>query len=186
MKILDCESIDSTYNSLSQILGVERKTLEVFFANLDIEHYCDKYGLPGPANEFILSLTAKSLDLDISKSLFDRTCWFHLTRTFPGNKFEQGILPLGEMINSIWDFLFTLIKDKITNKEWLDFRFQVENNYPNHLAYLYRLKAKDSFHWGPYAVLVRDIAFVASKIGGYFPVSIPKQKLFPSQSGKWA
>jgi hypothetical protein len=39
---------------------------------------------------------------------YDRTCWFHLTRTITANKFRQGILPLGQRLDAVWDFLYSV------------------------------------------------------------------------------
>ena len=40
MKILDCESVDSTYASMEEILFIERPLLEELLGNLDVEEAC--------------------------------------------------------------------------------------------------------------------------------------------------
>lgn len=40
MKVLDCETIDSTYESFEQILGVGRSQLESVFESVDVENFC--------------------------------------------------------------------------------------------------------------------------------------------------
>jgi hypothetical protein len=113
---------------------------------------------------FIFSKILEKIKESIS---FNAACWFHLTRTSPNNKFENGILPLGQVIESIWHFLFKLLENSFTKKEWNIFRKEIENNYPNHFADLYRTKVQKSFHWGPFAVLVRDIAFRPEESGSH-------------------
>ena len=51
------------------------------------------------------------------KSLkYDFTIWFHLTRTFPSKNFDKGILPLHNIIDEIWDSLYYLVKDILSEK----------------------------------------------------------------------
>ena len=44
MKILDCESIDSTYASIEEILCIERPLLEEMLGNLDLDGACRRAG----------------------------------------------------------------------------------------------------------------------------------------------
>jgi len=135
---------------------------------LDLEKIYEQDPSPSrPSDEFLLSKLFESKGLSMDAVSFDRTCWFHLTRTHPANKFEQGLLPLDRYVDSIWNFLFSLLKGDITKKEWNDFRHCIETNFPNHFAHLYRLKINDSFHWGPHAILVKDVAFREQEVGAH-------------------
>jgi hypothetical protein len=154
MKVLDCESTESAYASLETILGVSRGDIDALIGSLDKRAY---YSTSDEAIfEAITGSAAPRMD-------FDRVYWVHLTRTTPGNNFEQGILPLGPRLDSIWDFLYSLISQNFSESEWAVFRQSISDKRSFHLsssaAHDYNLKTNDPFHWGPYAFLIRDIAF---------------------------
>src|SRR5829696_2806039 len=139
MKILDCETVDSTYESLEQILGTTRSKLESVFQSVDIEtFYRENPHHPQPAEDLIFSEVRKVATLP---GTYDRTCWFHLTRTVPTNYFEQGILPLGECIDAIWEFLYSLANKRVSAEDWGEFRRDMG---ASHSAYLYGMKVSDS------------------------------------------
>lgn len=149
MKILDCESVDSTYESIQSILEVDRGVIDEVFAELNIEQFlgenCGERIFPEDVVPSALTNRSKL------PGTFDQTCWFHLTRTFKGNQFENGLLPLPQIINTIYDFLFSLVRDRLSREQWNKF---IEELY------------EDSFHRsqitgarGPDAFLIRDIAF---------------------------
>jgi hypothetical protein len=169
MKVLDCETIDSTYESLEQILGLGRSQLESVFEGIDVESfYEENRSYPHPPESLIFSEVRKVATLP---GFYDRTCWFHLTRTAPSNNFAQGILPLGQYLDSIWSFLFQLARKHISPEEWGKFR---RNMGPHHHAGLYWMKAKDEMHWGPYALLTRDHAFKSKEIGNHDYLGAPE------------
>ena len=152
MKILDCETINSIYTSLEVITGVSAKEIKVFLTNLEIKNSnVDK-------SNFIL----EEFKIQYNPPLeYDLVYWFHLTRTFDPNEFKDGILPLGEAIDKIWDSLFTLVDGKITLDEWLNYRNNLENgnlgiDIESNQGFQYRTKIIDKFHWGPYGFLIKD------------------------------
>lgn len=171
-KILDCETIESTYQSLSNILELEIKEIEYFLKEIDIEDYYNKHpNCNYMADEFLLKKIIKDYK---SKIQFDKVCWFHLARVMDNSAFQKGIYPLGKYLDNLWQNLYLLIKDKINECEWNDFRKKIETDYDNHFAYLYRIKSTDEFHWGPYAMLVRDVAFNSEEIENHDYLKIPE------------
>lgn len=162
MKVLDCENIDSTYESLEQILGTTRAQLESVFESVDVERfYSDNPHHPDPPEHLVLSEVRKVTTLP---GRYDRTCWFHLTRTTATNNFEHGILPLDQCKDVIWDFLYSLARKRVSAEEWGEFRRDMG---ASHYAYLYGMKVSNSLHWGPYALLTRDHAFKSKEIGNH-------------------
>jgi hypothetical protein len=160
MKVLDCETTDSTYDSLESIQGVKRIKLESVFDALDLERfYQENRYYPRPPEDLLYYEVRKVSTLP---STYDQTCWFHLTRTIPLNNFEQNILPLGQCINGIWDLLHSLVKRAISSAEWTAF---MEDMGDHHNAGLYAMKVSDETHWSPYALLSRDHAFKVSEVG---------------------
>lgn len=166
MKILDCESIESTYKSLEDILGVKKSDLCQLFDSVEV--YGEGRQQPELSElDFLLSYIQSTMDCGTD---FDKTCWFHATRTWPENTYDDGLLPLNQAIDKIWDFLFELAKDQITAQEWRDFRNSMDSGSGNYNAYLYRMKLNNAkIHGGPVAFLVKQIAFVRnSRYVDYF------------------
>lgn len=163
-KVLDCESIESTYNSLEDILGVRKELIEGIFNSLDIDDLCRKNPYISP-DDLILSAIRKYVHKNIT---VNSTCWFHITRTHITNRFQEGILPLGAQLNLIWDYLFTLLDGYLSRKEWDDFRTNIGSNNANHFAYMYLIKINNPLHYGPYAFLIRDMAFANVGNRDYF------------------
>lgn len=170
--ILDCETIDSTYNSLSNILELNRDEIQNFLSRIDIEeyyknnpcHYCS-------ADKLLLDEIIKNYKLKIK---MDKVCWFHLARTMNNSNYINGIYPLGYYINDLWDNLYSLVKKEIDKGEWIKFKNKIENGYNDHFADLYRTKVKDKFYWGPYGMLVRDSAFSSKEMGNHDYLKVPE------------
>lgn len=127
MKILDCESIESTYKSLETILGVKKSGICQLFDSIKVYEEMRESN-----SDFLLSRIQEKTNC---KTHFDKTCWFHATRTWQDNEYDEGLLPSYQAAPKIADFLCKLAiqvhKDKI-NKE----------------------------NFGPFGFLIREIAFV--------------------------
>ncbi|EHJ02369.1 hypothetical protein CDLVIII_5906 [Clostridium sp. DL-VIII] len=171
-KILDCETIESTYFSLSNILELDKNEIEHFLRKIDIQDYYNKH-LYCDYRSYELLLNKIVRDYKI-KIQIDKVCWFHLARTMDINAYNDGIYPLGNYINDLWRTLYSLVKEKIDEYEWQKFRKRIESDYDNHFANLYRMKVRNEFHWGPYAMLVRDAAFSSKEIGNYDYLKVPE------------
>lgn len=156
MKMLDCHTIDSTYRSLEQILGTSRGRLEALFGGLDIEaFYQANPHRAEPADQLVFRLVTERLR---TTPQCDRVCWFHLTRTSTDARFDRGVEPLGQQLDALWNLLRSVSRLELSAAVWRRFRKSLRSE-TSHSAYLYNLKTKDQLHWGPYAVLVRALAF---------------------------
>lgn len=154
MSTLDCENITTLYNSLEEITGVKKTDFDTFLYSFDInDFYFKNPHFLYPQDVFLFVLKNKFR----AKINHDNTCWFHATRAKQNQDFHQGLLPLNKTIDSIWNDLYILLQDKITENQWIIFRKSLENNYNNHHASLYRGKINDSCHWGPYGFLAKDL-----------------------------
>lgn len=162
MKTLDCESIESTYKSLETILGVKESELCQLFDEAEV--YGERRQWPHLSElDFLLSyIQSKVAHCETD---FDKTCFFHATRTWPNNKFEDGLLPLNQAAEKICDFLFELVKEQVTVQQWAKFRNSVispnSNSYDNY-AEKHR---KPKIHGGPVAFLIKEIALLANSDG---------------------
>lgn len=169
MAVLDCESIESTYDSIQSIFGISRQSIDQLFENLDVQRFYAEnrdyaYDTPHLLLEKISELSSSGVNLDA-------VCWFHLTRIHPSTTFENGILPLGLQVDAIWDLLRSLVGDRISDDEWKQFR---DGMGDSHSAHLYHMKVRDSDYWGPYGVLVRDVALCPSEVGHHDYLGIPE------------
>ena len=162
MKTLDCESLSSTYKSLEFILGLTKHELQQIFDSTDIPGRVSDSA--DPAKELFSYIERQTH----CQAEFDATCWFHCTRTWPSNTFDIGLLPLDQVIDKIWNFLFDLTKGQITSQQWADFKHSIESSN-SHWADLYRMKlANAKLHGGPHALLIREAAIEAAKSSMYW------------------
>lgn len=172
MRIIDCECADSIYQSLEDITGIPLKELNAFFSCFDIEEYYDKHqDCPFTGDDLMFEIIRNRYKEPFP---IDVTCWFHLTRTFISNEFEEGILTLNEGIDLIWEFLFYLLKEEFSKDHWVNFRKRVETDLRNDFADMYRLKINSPIAGGPFAILNKELAFRTKKIGYHDYLKAPE------------
>jgi hypothetical protein len=158
LQVLDCDTFETALTSVAMAAGVsERELLGGLrrFNPAAVDSSADWY-------EAVPRAALASVGTDIESVRFDATCAFHGTRTLnPQGFLHQGILPLGAIIDPLWDGLFSIAGGHVTTAEWHAIRTAIEtgrheSGLAEHSAHLYRLKVgKTSLH-GPYANLVRD------------------------------
>jgi len=88
------------------------------------------------------------------------TCWFHFTRNFPEEKYDRGILPIRDILDTLWTKLNNLAKLWISNSKWKEFRSWIEDaNNDSKGSILYRDKLENSKtnQFGPYGLLIYDV-----------------------------
>lgn len=172
VKTLDCESFGSTILSLEKITNIEKEEIINFLSDFDM---CEFYELNPYYDDTGDVLLFDQFNSTFIPSLnYDKTIWFHLTRTSPSNDFKNGILPLGVVINDIWDSLYELASDFISREGWYKFRETLEVGNGGWLAHLYQMKTSNKFHHGPYAMLIRDTAFKPGEIGNHDYLDVPE------------
>lgn len=170
MKTLDCETRDTTYTSLEDILGVSKSAIDAIFQQLNIEQFYEDH--PDSAIEPRDWLFSNISPIPLSTVRLDRVYWFHLTRVPKSTTFlNNGLLPLGQAIDAIWNFLHLLVETKISKEEWAGFR---KNLTLSHHARLYRMKIGNPMLWGPYAILVKEVAFNPQEIGNHDYLRTPE------------
>ena len=166
MLILDCENPASTLKSISTIYGIPDREIAAFLKAFDIEKYYEK-NITDDYPDRVLT-AAFEAKYNAEPKPLDSVCWFHLTRTLPGNNFSAGILPLPASLNILWETLFMLFKDSphsqnLKNLKSLDL-----------ISERYQSRIKHPYLAGPYAVLVRDVAFRAKEIGFHDNLAMPE------------
>lgn len=151
--LFDCESVESTYESIRAVAGISREELVRRFVADDLDARYGREAQDIPWDEFLYREVLGDAVYPSARG----TCWFHLTRAFRGQTFEAGLLPLHEALNEIWTRLGAL-QPTVVQSDWVQFR---SNMGSSHNAHLYRMKAQDHerVHSGPYAFPVLDVAF---------------------------
>jgi hypothetical protein len=153
MIVLDMETDESAYESLKTILTVSRDELNRFFDKVRVSDFTEN---PPRAARTFGEYLLKGIEKIKGKSkAIDRTCFFHFTRVSQEESFKDGLLPLGIIVERIWQGLRALVKTNCPEAEWKRFRKEF-NQSQHHSAYLYRLKVNDATQWGPYAFLIRN------------------------------
>jgi len=144
------------------------EAIESFLKDIDLDFlYRGSSPPPGPGNEFLLDAFRRTFRTGLS---YDATCWFHLTRTDETATFEDGILPLGRQLDSIFDWLYRLLQDVVSAQQWANFKDEIPREAPG----IYQMKTTNPFYWGPYAILVRDLAFKPGEVGNHDYLSEPE------------
>jgi hypothetical protein len=156
MVYLDCQNTSTALQSLAAAcqLPVERlaQVVEAHQVDWDAGFGREEPEIAGLRGIF------DELGLAIGDINFDGAYYFHGTRVLDPSLFrEQGILPLGQMLDRIWDSLYGLIADLITDTDWRDHREKVEARIvEGNGVFQYVLKSGNALHHGPYALLTRD------------------------------
>lgn len=153
MKCLDCSNVESTYSSVTDILDMDRRTLDDVFNRYYSTHRDDTLVDQQQLKETLVKVQGCATHLPEFWTIF-----FHATRSVnPEQMRQEGLLPSNLMVDRIWFMLFGLLGTGWSLEAWQDFRLRVETSHPGHYANLYRLKTGDSYHWGPYGFLIRDV-----------------------------
>jgi len=155
MKILDCESIDSTYASMEEILCIERSRLEELLGSLDLDEACRRKKAGTGAKVLLEAVLDRS---GSSHPAFDRTCWYHFTRSHPRNSFSRGILPLRDALPYVWGFLLMLLPEEFPLDAW----YRFAENPPSGT---YHRRLNDPVFWGPFGLLPREAGLSPGDFG---------------------
>lgn len=162
---LDCESFTSALYSLSGLFSCEEGELKRVLLNLNIEKvYQDSWRSLEASEDYLYEYAIDNLGLNQKLS---SVCWFHLSRTLQSNEYKEGILPLNQVLDDIWSNLVDFAPNLEVAKRLKDLNKSV-------LDFQYNLKTSDSLHLGPYAVLVRDVAFNADKLSQHDYLRMPE------------
>lgn len=163
---LDCESADSAMRSLAIIYETEVRELKAFFTSIDLEAHVRANNPELPSDQELQRLL--ELAVGPQQKTISKTFWFHLTRVPIGTTFEDGILPLNEALPKVWAMLDGVFKGTPHQGR---LRQMHQEGVMNRC---YALKVPNRFHWGPYAMLVREIAYCSDSVANHDYLKIPE------------
>jgi hypothetical protein len=150
--VLDCESPETTLRSVASIFNCSPAVLHDFLANPEIgEYYETNFDSLPDFREYLYLVVEKHFG---GAKLLDAVFWFHTTRVAPGTSFSEGILPLGAVLPQLKETLVELVDD-VEMRKMLKAKLDADRVADHH----YQNKTNDELHWGPYAILVKEVAF---------------------------
>lgn len=153
---LDCETRDSAEESLIGAFGGSPEVLRRFVSDpqhlANFEEHWDQ--LP-QFDDFYFERACETLGMP---RLPEEVCWFHGTRVRCGTTFSEGILPLGEALPFLKAALVDVLEDQTSRRE-VERAFERKGGF----AFHFRNKLENPLHWGPYAILVREVCAGAAK-----------------------
>jgi hypothetical protein len=151
---LDCQNVDTALTSFATACRrpVAAVAEAVLSHGANWTEYEPRLVASGPREMF------RRLDLTSADVSFEGAYYFHGSRVFDRARFaEEGILPLGQVIDRLWTSLHTLVADTVTEADWRQLRADIEAGGGGHSGSLYRLKTNGSGRLGgPYALLARQ------------------------------
>lgn len=165
--VLDCGSFDSALQSLGSIFHCSPVLLRDFLSNTDIDRYFEQHSeLPLSFKEYLYEVVLKNIGLP---KILDLIYWFHMTRISENTTFTEGILPLGDILPKLKTMLVDVIDDNLAQEQ-----LRTALKHQGIEDFHFGNKINNAMHWGPYAILVRDVAFQANKLGQHDYLGMPE------------
>lgn len=151
--ILNCSSFSSALESAYLALNTSPEVLLPRIIKIG-DSITRQQHLEGSFEEILF----KEISNEFEISPFSEVYWFHLTRTWPSETFEEGLLPRSLVEFKIWSQLV----DSITKENET-----IGNKLKSLRTYNEPLKKPRLDQWveGPCGMLIRDHAFHPAEIG---------------------
>ncbi|WP_372372710.1 hypothetical protein ACDI10_12500 [Vreelandella venusta] len=164
--VLDCSSEESAFKSVSSVFGCTEEILKSTLLSIDLDLiYESDEDILIPNEEYLYNHVVKNVG---SPKEFNSAVWFHGTRTSKENNFECGVFPLNDSLDFVWNILVL----SAPSQECSDnLQFMRENGVYD---CLYGLRVSNSIHWGPYGILIRDVAFDTDRLNQHDYLRMPE------------
>lgn len=165
---LDCASRESTEASLLQSFGCPVAALREFVTDPTHGPYFEEHAedLPFYFDRWLFEQACERLGQPAMPS---ELCWFHGTRVPEGTTFSEGILPLGAWLPRLRTSVMATLQDERAEQEVM-LAFERQGGFDMH----FRSKVQDPLHWGPYAILVREVADAPRDVGQHDYLGMPE------------
>ena len=164
---LDCATRQSTEQSLTAAFNCSVEALRKFVADTAHGAYYDEHWQRLDA--FDRWFYQRACEQFGQPVLPTEICWFHGTRVPSGTTFAEGVLPLGDWLPSLREAVLGTLDDEDARREVVA-AFDRQGGFGMHFGN----KVKDPLHWGPYAILVREVADNAKAIGQHDYLAMPE------------
>lgn len=165
--ILDCETFETALNSLASIFQTAPENLSSLLSAKEIATHFEAHWRELPDfKDYIYAIAVNSYG---SPFPLDEVCWFHTTRVLPGTSFKEGIQPLNAALPGLKKRLVDALDDANVGDQ-LRRVFHSDGVADHH----YFNKTQNSMHWGPYAILVKEVAFHATRLSQHDYLGMPE------------
>lgn len=167
MFTLDCSDRSQALMSLSRGFGCTVEQLAEVLLSLDLEQiYETDRSIMIDSNQYLREYVCSKLGEPCS---FTSAYWFHGTRTFPDNAFQDGLLSLKGSESPVMDMLIAQAPNAVVRENLQAWNFH--GGVPDSL---FQLRTMDKMHWGPYGHLVRETHFHARSLWLHDYVHLPE------------
>jgi hypothetical protein len=97
--------------------------------------------------------------------------WFHATRVHPKTSFDEGLRPLSQRVEHIWNELGLLAREWVSDDQWRRFRREMKGRFADQYCHKVAILPMGD---GPFGVLVRDYPLGFEKNGCCDFIRIPE------------
>lgn len=166
--ILDCQDEKTALISVADYFGKSPLIIDDLIKNVDFnslhERVVDKY-------DYFTDFLFEYFRNKFGVGTIDLIMWYHLSRSLNPESYYNGILPLDEILPQLQSDLYCLVKDEISIYEWEKI---CNGKGAGFRKNRFDLKRECKDHYGPYAMLVREIAFNSNQVGNHDYLRIPE------------
>lgn len=159
LTVLDCESHESSMESIADAYNLSTADLTTFLSSVDLDEEYQTKEILTTADKYLLELFHSRFGPPTH--VWDSICWFHLTRVPTNTDFAEGILPLHSVLDKIWAGVIATTDDPVKKANLEKLR---QMGVPDDL---YNSRTTNQLHCGPCAMLVRESAFHSREMGNH-------------------
>lgn len=164
---LDCNSRASTESGLSAVFSCTVEELRRFVSDPSRDAFYEANWSTLPA--FERWLYAQACEHLGEPNLPAELCWFHGTRVPVGTTFVEGIVPLGQGIQRLKEAILATLDDTAARAA-----VGAAFGRPEGSSMHFHNKVGHEIHWGPFAILVREVADHANALGQHDYLAMPE------------
>lgn len=166
--VLDCQNEKSALQSVALYFKTDVESIKSTLTknNLDkkfrmrlnkYDYFCD----------FLYDYFRKKFSVENIECVM----WFHLSRSLNPKDYYEGIFPLNIILPKLQKDLYKLVSSEISENEWEEI---CKGDGAGFRKTRYNMKISEKCHYGPYAMLVREIAFNSQTVGNHDYLNIPE------------
>jgi hypothetical protein len=165
--ILDCSTGETALESLAIGFDCSIEQIKSVLLSINIEDIFEKHFETIEVSSSVYLYQYVIEKLGKHKPLTE-VIWFHGTRTLKSNNLSDGIFPLNNALDIVWDSLLSSAPDETVRKNLKELASA------GSFDHLYDLRTKNKIHWGPYGILVRDVAFNTKSLRQHDYLGMPE------------